>query len=781
MAELENSSTAIILRSGEKSSFVGDNSIRPRELVYATDTQEIGSLKGNGEPNWEKWLKTEPRQNHFIGTSLPGREFGFDGDRFFNTNTKEEYKKESGEWVWIAWGETEAYIDARYEPKNNFPFGYEQYLGKYSYEFEEGYLPQQREQVCNRRYLVESIANLGSFIKQDGSAEFDEGYYPQNPKDLITIEYMLSGDLAYVLPTTNPNIYGALWNNNGEVVLSEPESSHFRIWTDGPISLKLTSGIWTVDENTVYGIETTLYPNNGFVDLTGHTDSQWGIKQDFWSSEDQLSYRSHITKIEVFKWGKIQNFKNSFWYLSNLTEFRVLDTNASEARSFEGTFMSSGLVTIDEFEFPKCNTCRRMFYYTKLTSVPDFDFSNVLDMTECFFRITSTFSFNNSHGFAQGSDLTSIFSNSRISYVGVVDFSGVVNLTDAFSYTPNLYYFYGFGFQDVKYLRNAWRDSNLWGHFEIDDLSSAKDLEYAFYGTRLRSFPLIENFGAQIDMETDVHFNGVEISHMFENCTYLTSFPAIDFSLVSAMSYVFKGCTSLVSTNFPSGTFDVTFTPVRNYWYYFHMDGMFEGCTSLVSAPKVHMTFPYQTRKMSSVFKGCTSLVDIDGFIDRWDRAYYTDYLFYGCTALVNLPLNFTLDGSSKIQYTFANTGISDFSRFSLPPNASDLSGTFLGSLIIEADFDFSNVTILANTFENCQSLRYVSHIKPLNSCKFNDTFKNSSIECLGGIDTSNAYRISQDVFLGTDSLIRPNLSEIDLILYKHDWVNPIDCSEIIT
>ena len=778
-----DSLTAVILRAMPKASFIGDYVPEERELVFATDTNELGSRTLSGDIHWEKWDKVEPTQNHFIGSVLPLRSFGSDGDRFYNSINGMEYKKEIGEWVYINWGETQEFIEGKYELASNRPFGYSRYLGKYSYEFEDGYLPSQLEHVSNRQYLVESIANLGSFIKQDGSTQFDEGYYPSDAKDPITVEYMLSGDLKYIPPTTNPGLYGALWNKNGEVLLSEPEDSHFRIWTQNTNNLRIWfSHEWIVNDLLTYPAGYNWFsPTNGYVDLIGSTGGRFDL-------HDSGTGNSPV-KIEVMKWGKISSFVNSFSYCSILTEFRVLDTEPCLATNCSHMFLGSiNLQTIDLFEFPHCSDFSFGFRGTKINPVPDFDFSGVSNLESAFEYTTAIYWFNNSHGFLPGANLKNLFRYSHIRVMGAVDFSGITTMNATFFSTPNLGHSYAYGFQDVLGFYSTWLNSSLQWHFEFDDASSCYGFYNTWENTKLSSFPYVENFGSKVPYwatptsHADVPYGFAT----FRGCTQLQTFPDIDLSHFSSLPQFFSGCTKLYNVMISENHLDFqmdtdNMQPTQYYPYDLDMGEFFRGCTSLVNAPQTKMKGLQRSRSIDNLFYGCTALTGIDNFIERWDKFTNLTNLLYGCSLFETLPINFTTSGAAHLAGAFRDTIISDFSKIVINESLRSLNGTFYNTPVKFIDLDMSQITDLTNTFAECVDLEFIGDIRPINSCTFYNTFHNSGVKCIKSIDTSKASFISADTFTGTSRLVRPNAIEIDLIMYQEDWVNPIDCSEIIT
>jgi surface protein len=117
-----------------------------------------------------------------------------------------------------------------------------------------------------------------------------------------------------------------------------------------------------------------------------------------------------------------------------------------------------------------------------------------------------------------------------------------------------------------------------------------------------------------------------DMSNMFKGCRSLISIPEIDTSKVTDMSYMFGGCSSF-KTITEIDTSKVT-----------KMNSMFYGCHSLTSIPEMDTS---EVTDMSYMFNKCSSLTSIP----EMDTSKVTDmnWMFSGCGNLETLknPMNF--------------------------------------------------------------------------------------------------------------------------------------------
>lgn len=154
---------------------------------------------------------------------------------------------------------------------------------------------------------------------------------------------------------------------------------------------------------------------------------------------------------------------------------------------------------------------------------------------------------------------------------------------------------------------------------EISNLPSGASFDitdgsYLFYmGTRT----------SNINDLTSLLKNTTATTHMFRNCSTITSVPLFDTSKVTDAQNMFDGCRGLTSL------------PQFNFEKVYRGDYMFEYCSSLTSIPQFNFS---EVAFTSSMFDGCTNLVDFP--ITSMPKMAYCGSMFRDCTSLSNDSLN---------------------------------------------------------------------------------------------------------------------------------------------
>ena len=108
----------------------------------------------------------------------------------------------------------------------------------------------------------------------------------------------------------------------------------------------------------------------------------------------------------------------------------------------------------------------------------------------------------------------------------------------------------------------------------------------------------------------------------------------------SCYSYMFSGCTSLITTP------ELPATILTTSCY----DSMFANCTSLIAAPKLLAT-TLADHCYASMFQGCTSLITTPELSITTLTSYCYQNMFYGCTSLTAAP---ELPATTLAQYCYA-------------------------------------------------------------------------------------------------------------------------------
>ena len=256
-------------------------------------------------------------------------------------------------------------------------------------------------------------------------------------------------------------------------------------------------------------------------------------------------------------------------------------------------------------------------------------------------------------------------------------------------------------------------DKNLISKINIRfNFSNIIGLSYIFYGcSSLISLPDISNWNIS---------NVKNISNMFNGCNSLISLPDIskwNTGNVNDMSWMFYECNSVISL---SDISNWNTEKVNN------MSNMFNGCTSLISLPDISKWNASDCKSMKGMFSDCLSLTSLPD-LSKWNVSNVNDisYMFNRCKSLKSFP---------------------DISKWDTE-NINDINNMFekCSSLISIPDISnwkHKNITSIINLFEMCKSLKslpdlskwkipMISEIKDISYyeslCPLKDLFKQNN------------------------------------------------------
>ena len=165
-------------------------------------------------------------------------------------------------------------------------------------------------------------------------------------------------------------------------------------------------------------------------------------------------------------------------------------------------------------------------------------------------------------------------------------------------------------------------------------LNSLGTVSSMFYGCNSPSL-------TSIDIKATSGGIGTSTS-MFEGCSYLTSIAGLPTGSVSCTnsSRMFYGCAALTSISLPTSMASVTTTT-----------SMFDGCSSLTSISLPTMS---ASRDISYMFSGCTNLITVTGLNTVSVLCTTTQRLFNGCAALTSFSLPGTLNSATAVTGMFS-------------------------------------------------------------------------------------------------------------------------------
>ena len=196
---------------------------------------------------------------------------------------------------------------------------------------------------------------------------------------------------------------------------------------------------------------------------------------------------------------------------------------------------------------------------------------------------------------------------------------------------------------------------------------------------------------------------------MFEDCTGLTTAPSLPATTLKESCYrgMFGNCTSL--TTAPS----LPATTLVDDCY----SGMFNGCRSLTATPTLSFTRfnvgTWDGGVCDSMFKNCTSLTTAPALPATTLTKGCYEYMFEGCTGLVNVPSNM-LSATSINRYCYKGM----FKGCTSLTTAPDLPAATLRDFCYEHMFSgctsLNSITCLATTrIEYSNSVNWVAGVSP--------------------------------------------------------------------
>ena len=190
-------------------------------------------------------------------------------------------------------------------------------------------------------------------------------------------------------------------------------------------------------------------------------------------------------------------------------------------------------------------------------------------------------------------------------------------------------------------INKSFDGNNLNNSSEKSDNSKEIDKSETFYNENM-ILPLIQKnknsslYNEIIELnyfKENIFTNVTDMSYMFYGCSSLISLPDIsnwDTKNVTDMNLMFYECSSLISLP------DISKWDTKNVT---NMSGMFYGCSSLISLPDISKWDTKNATNMTNMFRGCSSLISLPD-ISNWDTKNVTNmsWLFNGCSSLHSLP-----------------------------------------------------------------------------------------------------------------------------------------------
>lgn len=226
------------------------------------------------------------------------------------------------------------------------------------------------------------------------------------------------------------------------------------------------------------------------------------------------------------------------------------------------------------------------------------------------------------------------------------------------------------------------------------------------------------------------NFNTKQITswdNAFYKCYKLQKAPSIQFPATSVTATsMFNSCITLIEV--PDITINSTNTPY-----------MFNNCRLLHS---VNITFTNTVNLSTTyMFQNCFSLVDANLTFTNTGVMQSCNYMFTGCSSLVNAP-NIPYVIAASLTNMYANcSALQNIPDIELSSSCLSITGMFINCSALQKAPNITGVTtgikVLSSLFTNCVSLVYVPDYYFPNVTTMNSTFSGcSSLECIPNITT---------------------------------------------
>jgi len=434
----------IILKKKLKNEF--DANGPQGEMVYASDTKEVGIRTTDGSIIWTKW---EVHQNQLL--AIDGESNPMIGGKVIKTgNGIKEYEiTEDGERE-ILWGLTQGQSDNLLEPdyhnQTEFPF-----VGEFVNEMVSGY-----DATTDNSILIKgSLERLSEGkIKLNGSTIIDPDYSTSTDQ-ILTLKWL--NENVWKLPTKNPG-EDILWNNDGVI----------------EIGIYITFKMYVTSSTAP-----TFSVDGGTIQVTDNGDGTYTCE-----STDNITHfqftQTSARKIEVIKFPEsLTSLENTFQGLGIM-------------RSFKCPFEATENVTTLKSAWDGCHM---------ITSFPLIDTSSVTNFYGAWTQCTALYSFPLIDT-SSGTDFSFTWVTCiTLTSFPILDFSNAEFFHYTWSGSYRLTSFPILDLSSAQWFRGAWQDCRGLTSFPELDVSNGYWFVETWQGcSGLTSFPSLDvsqgtNFG----------------------------------------------------------------------------------------------------------------------------------------------------------------------------------------------------------------------------------------------------------------------------------------------
>ena len=263
------------------------------------------------------------------------------------------------------------------------------------------------------------------------------------------------------------------------------------------------------------------------------------------------------------------------------------------------------------------------------------------------------------------------------------------------------------------YYQNINFEDNI--SIELSMGNKITDLSYMFNGcSSLISINIISNWNTK---------NITNMKWMFFGCNSLESLPDIsnwDISNVTDIQFMFAGCKSL--KNIP----DISKWNTKNI---LNMSGLFSECSSLKSLPDISKWDISNVNNINKIFSSCIYLTSIPD-ISKWNTSKLENmsFIFHECILLSTLPdiSKWNTSYVKNMSYMFSKckalNSLPDISKWETQ-NVTDISFMFnecisLTSLPDLSKWNTSNILFMNSLFSKCHLLESLPDLSKWNTDK---------------------------------------------------------------
>lgn len=229
---------------------------------------------------------------------------------------------------------------------------------------------------------------------------------------------------------------------------------------------------------------------------------------------------------------------------------------------------------------------------------------------------------------------------------------------------------------------------------DMSQAASVQNMEQTFANTALKEAPIIPE-------------SVTTLSYAFYDCSDLIAAPAIPCNVVD-LSSAFVQCSNMIIA-----------PDLRNATKLQDMSSAFSGCEKLSTYPGsndeigdfTNYLIPSSVSDMGATFRACNSLIQAP---DIPDNVLDVSALFIGCNSLTTAPVlpamatdlsGLFMDCPSLKTYVGSTDADYDFSSYTIPQGAKDVSSMFSNTPITKAPAIPSSVKDMGYAFFECAAL----------------------------------------------------------------------------